>query len=567
MRLQNHWESAMEAKHFILTIFTTVIVLATCVSQNFKVVLHGETELENQFLTTLSSSIETPSASELSSYMIALEERLQTEGYLDAKITLKQSSIDQADLGVWLGPRISEILLSYTSNALSLDFCTNTISCDTSGIIIPFSSVTSYLEFLAKQLSEQGQPFSKVKLNNIVRISSQRLKADLTIDPSDLRKLDDIIIKGYDKFPKSFLRYYSNLKLGKALGVEQIKKKVNLLNQLNFAEVPKDPALLFTQDKTTLYIYVTRVKANQFDGFLGFGSTEDNNQSGVFGLVDLSLVNNLNYGEELRMKYRKQGNGQSELDVQVKAPFLFKTPFSLALGLNIFRKDSLFQNNLQSLGLVYQRNPSWSYQLQAKATQSAAISHDLENFDAVFYGGGFKFLQPPKSNHILSTETLFSLNTDFGHRKNSQNTLKQSSLSFMGQYEFILNNRQSIYSNVQLSYLFSEAYLPNELIRLGGVQSLRGFEENSISTSGYSLLRSEYRYKLDGLTYIHSVFDLALVDNLFKNKVDTNSGIGIGLARAQFKGVLQIQFVCGKSNQKSFSFQDSKLHIAFSSKF
>ena len=557
----------MGANHFILTIFTTIVTLSNCVGQNFKVVLRGENELENQYLTTLSSPIEPFSVSDMSSYMMALEELLSTEGYLDAKITLEQSSIEQADFAVWLGPKISEILLSYPSNPSTLDYCNNTIRCNKSEIVVSFSSVTSYLESLANQLSEQGQPFSQVKLTNIDRISSQSLKADLTIDFSDLRKLDGIVVKGYDNFPKSFLRYYSNLKLGKVLGVEQIKKKVNLLNQLNFAEIPKDPALLFTQKKTNLYIYVTRVKANQFDGFLGFGSTEDNNHSGVFGLVDLSLVNNLNYGEELRMKYRKQGNGQSELDVQVKAPFLFKTPFSLALGLNIFRKDSLFQNNLQSVGLVYQRNPSWSYQLHAKSTQSAAISNDLQNFDAVFYGGGVEFGQPSKSNHLLSSETLCSVNIDFGHRKNSQSTSKQSSLSFTGQYEFILSNRQSLYSNVQLSYLFSEVYIQNELMRLGGVQSLRGFEENSISTSGYSLLRSEYRYKLDGLTYIHSVVDLGLVDNIFKNKVDTYSGLGIGLARVQFKGVLQLQLVCGQNNQKSFSFQDSKLHIAFSSKF
>ena len=567
MRLQNHWGSAMGAKHFILTILTTLFAVATCFSQNFKVVLRGETELENQFLNTLSSTINISSESDLSNFMNDLDDRLQSEGYLDAKITLEKSSIEQAELLIWLGPRITEILLSYPSTNSNLDFCTNTIQCDKTGIAITFNTLKSYLEYLANQLSDQGQPFSKVQLTNIKRTSTQTLKAELTITPSDLRKLDDIILKGYDKFPKSFLRYYSNLKMGKAVSVEQVKKKVTLLNQLDFVEIPRDPALLFTQEKTNLYIYVSKVKANLFDGFLGFGGRDDSNQSGVFGLADLSLINNLNYGEELRFKYRKQGSGQTEFDFQIKAPFLFKTPISLSLGLNIFRKDSLFQNNLQSLGLVYQQNPSWSYQLHAKSNQSVAISDAFGNFTTIFYGGGVEFRTPSQSNYALSTATVFSLGADLGRRKSSHHVSQQSALFFAGQYEFLLNKRQSIYSNIQAQYLFSEAYLHNELLRLGGVKSLRGFEENSISTSGYSLLRSEYRYKLDGSTYIHSVLDFGLVNDMFNQKANTFSGVGLGLARQQFKGVFQLQFVLGQNNQRAFSLKDSKLHLEFSSKF
>lgn len=103
----------MGAKHFILTILTTLFAVATCFSQNFKVVLRGETELENQFLNTLSSTINISSESDLSNFMNDLDDRLQSEGYLDAKITLEKSSIEQAELLIWLGPRITEILLSY----------------------------------------------------------------------------------------------------------------------------------------------------------------------------------------------------------------------------------------------------------------------------------------------------------------------------------------------------------------------------------------------------------------------------------------------------------------------
>ena len=53
----------------------------------------------------------------------------------------------------------------------------------------------------------------------------------------------------------------------------------------------------------------------------------------------------------------------------------------------------------------------------------------------------------------------------------------------------------------------SETYLSNELIRFGGINSIRGFEENSIDASRLGVLASEYRYQLSPNLYIHSIIE------------------------------------------------------------
>ena len=53
----------------------------------------------------------------------------------------------------------------------------------------------------------------------------------------------------------------------------------------------------------------------------------------------------------------------------------------------------------------------------------------------------------------------------------------------MFHYIFNLNYKNSIYLKNSTQLLNSENYLTNELFRFGGINSIRGFNENSIDAS------------------------------------------------------------------------------------
>ena len=73
---------------------------------------------------------------------------------------------------------------------------------------------------------------------------------------------------------------------------------------------------MFKQDSTTLYVYLEKTKAIFFDGFLGFGTNENNGQIEFDGYVNLSLVNNLNYGESFSLNYKSDEIDQKTLNVK-----------------------------------------------------------------------------------------------------------------------------------------------------------------------------------------------------------------------------------------------------------
>ena len=134
-------------------------------------------------------------------------------------------------------------------------------------------------------------------------------------------------------------------------------------------------------------------------------------------------------------------------------------------------------------------------------------------------------------------------------------------------YIFNLNYKNSIYLKNNTKAVNSDSYLINELFRFGGINSIRGFNENSIDASFYSVLNSEYRYQFNQDIYIHSIIDFAYFENqitALKQKL-YSFGIGIGLQTSA--GIIKFSIANGNAENQDFNFSNTKIHISISSKF
>ena len=162
------------------------------------------------------------------------------------------------------------------------------------------------LKLLNSEFSNQGDPFSTLQLTNIKKQEDDHLFADLIISEKlQKRTIDSIIIKGYEKFPKSFVKRYLKIKSKQPFNLKTIKDKTAELENLVFASQIKEPEVLFTKDSTLLYIYVEKQKSNAFDGFLGFGTNTETNKIEFNGYLEFKLNNNLNYGESFAINLQK----------------------------------------------------------------------------------------------------------------------------------------------------------------------------------------------------------------------------------------------------------------------
>jgi len=115
--------------------------------------------------------------------------------------------------------------------------------------------------------------------------------------------------------------------------------------------------------------------------------------------------------------------------------------------------------------------------------------------------------------------------------------------------------------------LSSDDYLDNELFRFGGINSIRGFEENSIAANLYGVINTEYRYRLSNSIYVHSVIDAAYFENQLTDSKEKLFGFGFGLGLLTNSGLFRLNYSSGKTENRQFKLSDSKVHVSLTATF
>ena len=115
--------------------------------------------------------------------------------------------------------------------------------------------------------------------------------------------------------------------------------------------------------------------------------------------------------------------------------------------------------------------------------------------------------------------------------------------------------------------MFSDTYFENELLRFGGINSVRGFEENSFMASLFGVINTEYRYQLNNNIYIHSIIDLAYFENKITVQKEKLYGFGFGFGLLTKAGLFKMNYANGKSEHQQFKFANSKIHLSLIADF
>ena len=124
-----------------------------------------------------------------------------------------------------------------------------------------------------------------------------------------------------------------------------------------------------------------------------------------------------------------------------------------------------------------------------------------------------------------------------------------------------LAKRSVLYLGTQLQHIAATNLFQNELIRYGGLQSLRGFNEESLYAATFSLFSFEYRFLLDSKTFMHLFFDQAIAKNPMatQNKITQPFGFGLGLNIASKTGVFSVTYALGKTNSSAINYSNGKI--------
>ena len=543
-------------------------------AQKLQLSVEGEKAIPESLMDSLSVQTNFKNYISLKKEVDSLQVRLAHFGFIENSFQSLQKKNDSSYVATYyFGTQFRSIKVYYSQ----MDFSKKDLINISSEIkdhyfVIPFTSIESSLQKLNSLKTNEGDTFSRLKLEDITKQSDLTLSAQLILIRGKKRTIDHIIVKGYEKFPMSFLKYYAGIRKKAVFNKEKVSKQSEDLNTLGFVTNIKPPEVLFEKDSTTVYLYLKKQNDNLFDGVLGF-TTDENTQKLTFnGYLNLELNNNLNFGEQFTLNYKADGNDQQNFRVKVAMPYMFKSPLGVELELKIFKRDSTFVTSEQDARLTYQINPSTNSYLGYKGYESSNLLDEplldsaVEDYSSNNIILGFSYIKV-QSNNLFPIKTNLLLNSEIGSRKQKESNESQVRLTGILNHIINLNFKNSIYLQNTSSILTSDTFLTNELYRFGGITTIRGFNENSIDASFYSVLNTEYRYQFNEGIYMHSIIDAAYFENQVLSIKQKLYSFGIGIGLQTNAGIFNFNIANGIAEDQDFNFSNTKIHLSISSRF
>ena len=436
---------------------------------------------------------------------------------------------------------------------------------------IKINQLEGFLTKTSEDIANKGYPFNKVQLIDIKSYDQVNLYATVNIELNQKRKTDKIIVKGYENFPKTFTKHYLRYSTKDDFNFEEIKKKGEEIQKLGFVRQVKDPEILFKKDSTITYFYLEKVKNNSFDGFIGFATNEESRKLDINGYMDIRLNNSLNYGEQININYKSTNDSDRFLKTNIIAPYIFNTPFALELNLDLTKKDSAYTKDKQSVGISYLINNKHNVSFHISSlnsTSSLEIANELiKDYKSNFKKIKYDFKKVNFNDKLIPIKFLTSVEYSSGNRKDNSGTYNQNIYLVRAFNNFNVTEKSIIYINVESFLLNSNNYYLNEMLLFGGINSIRGFEENSIPTNKMFLINSEFRFKLNNDIYINSIIDSAYYENIIENNSINIYGVGFGLNINTKSGVFRINYANGIRKGQDIDLKLSKIHLSFSNTF
>lgn len=433
-----------------------------------------------------------------------------------------------------------------------------------------------FIDKTLKAYANNGYPFAQVFFDE-QEIIEQQIEIQMNISSGKFYRFSDIIVKGDSSISKSTVQNLLGIKINDIYSEEKLSSIDRILQQTNFINVLKKSELLFTENGVELYVYLENQKMSSMNGALGFQPNPQSQKIGLTGDVQIKLLNIFKKAELIDVNWRSIEPQTQALHAKLNYPFLFKSPFGIDLKFNLYKRDSTFldlksfigiqysfKNNVQLKGF-YQVNSS---EILSKTPNPSSLFSYLAPIKLNSYGLS---LQYKRINFLPNPSKGFSLfiETSIGNRTiKKENTILEKSYVYKSIIQYVsyipITKRNIIKVGVNFESYTSSTIFQNERYRFGGLNSLRGFNEEELFASTKLITSLEYRFLLDKNSNVFVFYDQGIYeDNTLNYKIDSPFGVGSGISFGSKIGIFSISYALGKQENNPLEFRNGKIHFGY----
>jgi len=424
-------------------------------------------------------------------------------------------------------------------------------------------------------MNNNGFPFAEFEFEKSEIINSKiNLICNLISGP--LVKIDSIINPEITKKELQLVYKFTDIRNGDLFELNKIYKISENIKNTGFIEEIRPPAYEFIDNKASIYTYFKPQSKNSINGLVGIQPGE--NETVQFtGNVALNFQNALSYGEVLKFNWRRMFNSSQNLIAELSYPFLFNTNFEVQGGLDMIKKDSSFFNFNSKLIINYKSNSNFSNGFLFTNNNSTNLLEDDYSSTSVNSFGfvtNFKKLDNPfnpRKGFKIKSEIAYGWKETYAIDTVANNILKSPNFNGNLSFSSYLSLLKRTTFKIKLSgfTIQNNILYENELTRIGGYKTIRGFDEESIWVSSFVLGNFEFRYLIDEKSNVFLFSDFAWTESKTNNFLmeDYFQSFGFGTNISMPNGLLTLIYGLGRKIDNPFLIRTGKIHLGFTSYF
>jgi len=433
----------------------------------------------------------------------------------------------------------------------------------------------------------EGYPFVSLRIDSLrmgakeVRRGLRRTDVFVSLTRGPLIVNDSLYVRSAQPLPNSYISNYIDFKKDAVYNELHTQQTEGRLREIPFLQVKRPPEVRFTNGKANLFVFIERKKANYFNGVAGLRPDEVTGKIYLTGDAEVRLANAFNHGDELGVIWRKLQPFTQDLSLRTMVPYLFKSPLAVDAQVHIYKRDTSFASvELRGgFGLLLPRNQRLRVFAERNRTDqisSVNALSSLSNAQQTLYGLAIQFERldyrwNPRSGYFMQTEGALGTRVFTSSSQEVASPTKKPLTRIETRLDYYIPvfRRQSVLLGVRGAALFSDSLYDNEVLRIGGLRSIRGINEESIFATAWGVATLEYRWLLEENSALYFFLDQAWYEykSVRGYDRDTPLNFGAGFNFETKSGIFTFNYALGKQFDNPILLRNGKISFGFRNVF
>lgn len=404
---------------------------------------------------------------------------------------------------------------------------------------------------LINYYTNNGFPFIQVQSQNFtIDDVNKNISYDFNIIENNKVYIKDLYFENTtvsQKRLKQIYQFTPNLLYSE----REIKQKLNKLSKYNLS-----PVKYQILNKDTYYflkIQLTKTKSSYLSGGLIYLPNTKN----INGYVYFSTYNFLNKLQQIKLAWEKYIQ-YTDFSLSYNDPYFHNINYTITLKHSNY--DTIYSHTDFAIYTKFPVSLLFYYILNLNYNRFISTINVINSNTTWWFGQGIEVSNIIFNNKIQKGYNL-SILPKFASRREENSQSYLALLDINNQVFIPLGDKNNYFFDLIFKTIYSTNKLnPPDSLHLGGIKTLRGFEENQFATDMFIIFKNEIRHYLNNMIFL--LFDDVALFN--ENKyVKIKNGLGVGFYTNSKIGTIGLDY--GLSNITNPL--KGKIHFSFQNQF